>query len=162
MGVCSITQSCPTLQPHGLQPDRLLRPQDSPGRNSRVGCHCLLQGIFLTQGSKPCLLHWQTDSLPLVHLWSPRDGRDASKAKKQKQKKNKDCWQHQKVLKEHGTDSFPEISVREWPCQFLDFGLLVSRNRINFYCCKPSSSWYFVTSATTWPPRINSEQKVEF
>ena len=31
----------------------------------RVGCHTLLQGIFLTQGSKLCLLHWQADSLPL-------------------------------------------------------------------------------------------------
>ena len=24
-------------------------------------------GIFLDQGSNPCLLHWQTDSLPLSH-----------------------------------------------------------------------------------------------
>ena len=28
------------------------------------GCHSLLQGIFLTQGSNPSLLHWQADSLP--------------------------------------------------------------------------------------------------
>ena len=32
-----------------------------------MGCHFLLQGIFLTQGSNPCLLHWQVDSLPLSH-----------------------------------------------------------------------------------------------
>ena len=34
-----------------------------------VGCHALLQGIFLTQGSNPHLrhlLHWQVGSLPLV------------------------------------------------------------------------------------------------
>ena len=30
-----------------------------------------LQGIFLTQGSKPCLLHWQADSLPMSHQGSP-------------------------------------------------------------------------------------------
>ena len=36
-----------------------------------VGCHFLLQGISLTQGSNSCLLHWQTDSLPLTHKWSP-------------------------------------------------------------------------------------------
>ena len=30
---------------------------DSPGKNSGVGCHFLLQGIFLRQGSNPCLLH---------------------------------------------------------------------------------------------------------
>ena len=32
-------------------------PWDFPGKNTRVGCHFLLQGIFLTQGSKLHLLH---------------------------------------------------------------------------------------------------------
>ena len=36
----------------------------------KVGCHFLLQGIFLTQGSNPCLLHWQVDSLLLSHQGS--------------------------------------------------------------------------------------------
>ena len=31
----------------------------------------LLLGIFSTQGSSPCLLHWQVDSLPLSHQGSP-------------------------------------------------------------------------------------------
>ena len=35
-----------------------------------MGCHFLLQGIFPTQGSNLCLLHWQVDSLPLSHLGS--------------------------------------------------------------------------------------------
>ena len=39
------------LRPHGLQPTRLLNPWDSSGKSTRVGCHFLLQGIFLTQGS---------------------------------------------------------------------------------------------------------------
>ena len=34
----------------------LLCPWDSPGKNTRVGCRALLQGIFLTQGSTMCLL----------------------------------------------------------------------------------------------------------
>ena len=34
-------------------------PWDSPGKNTGAGCHFLLQGIFLTQGSNPRLLHWQ-------------------------------------------------------------------------------------------------------
>ena len=29
-------------QPHGLQPTTLLRPWDSPGKSTGVGCHCLL------------------------------------------------------------------------------------------------------------------------
>ena len=31
---------------------------DSPGTNTGVGCHALLQGTFPTQGSNPQLLHW--------------------------------------------------------------------------------------------------------
>ena len=34
---------------------------DSTGKNTRMGCHALLQEIFPTQGSNPgllCLLHW--------------------------------------------------------------------------------------------------------
>ena len=36
-------QSCLTLRPHGLQPTRFLRPWDSPGKNTGLGCHLLLQ-----------------------------------------------------------------------------------------------------------------------
>ena len=36
-----------------------------------MGCNFLLQGIFPTQGSNPCLLHWQAGSLPLSHQRSP-------------------------------------------------------------------------------------------
>ena len=36
-------QSCPTLRPQRRQPTRLPRPRDSPGRNTGVGCHFLLQ-----------------------------------------------------------------------------------------------------------------------
>ena len=52
-----VTQSCPSLRPHGLQPTRLLRPWDAPGKNIGVGCHFLLQGIFPTQGLNPGLPH---------------------------------------------------------------------------------------------------------
>ena len=48
-----------------------LCPWDFPGKNTAVGYHFLLQGIFLTQGLNLSLLHWQADSLPLSHLGSP-------------------------------------------------------------------------------------------
>ena len=54
---------------------QVLCPWDSPGKITGVGCHFLLQGIFLTPGSNPhllCLLRWQADSLPLSHLGSPQ------------------------------------------------------------------------------------------
>ena len=52
---CSVVSD--SLRPHGLQPSRLLCPWDSPGKNTGVGCHALLQGIVLTQGLNPGLLH---------------------------------------------------------------------------------------------------------
>ena len=55
------------LRSHGLQPTRLHCPWGFPGKNTGVNCHFLLQRIFLTQGSCPCLLHWQAGSLPLSH-----------------------------------------------------------------------------------------------
>ena len=36
-------QSCPTVRPHRRQPNRLPCPWDSPGKNTGVGCHFLLQ-----------------------------------------------------------------------------------------------------------------------
>ena len=38
-------------------------------RITGVGCHALLQGIFLTQGSNPCLLHWQVNSFNTSTTW---------------------------------------------------------------------------------------------
>ena len=68
---CSVGKSCLPLQPHRLQLARLLCPRDFPGKNTGVGCHFLLQGIFPNQGSNPCLLHWQANSLPVSHQESP-------------------------------------------------------------------------------------------
>ena len=54
--VCSARSN--SLWLHGLQPAKLLCPWDFPGKNTGVGCHFLLQGIFSTQGSNQRLLHW--------------------------------------------------------------------------------------------------------
>ena len=46
-----------SLQSHGLQPTRLLCPWDSPGKNTGVGSHSLVQRVFPTQGLNLGLLH---------------------------------------------------------------------------------------------------------
>ena len=58
-------------QPRGLQPARLPCPWDSPGKNTGVDCHFLLQGIFLAQGSKPGLLYCRQLLYHLSHQGSP-------------------------------------------------------------------------------------------
>ena len=45
-------QSCPTVWSHRLQPTRLLRPWDSPGKNTGVGCHFLLQRMKVKSESE--------------------------------------------------------------------------------------------------------------
>ena len=64
-------QSCPTLcdpvRPRGLQPTRLLRPWDFPGKSTGVGCNFLLQRLFLTQELNLGLLHWRHTLYCLRH-----------------------------------------------------------------------------------------------
>ena len=72
---CRRAQSCLTLC-NPIEPVRLLCPWDFPGKNTGVGCHFLLHGIFRTQGSNPHPLHWQANSLPLSHLRRPHKPRN--------------------------------------------------------------------------------------
>ena len=70
--VCVCSAMSNSLEPHGLQPARLLCPWDSPGKMTGLGCHAFLQGVFLTQELNPqnlsflSLLHWQVVYLPLT------------------------------------------------------------------------------------------------
>ena len=56
-----------SLQPHGRQPTRPLCPWGSPGKNTGVGCHALLQGTFPTQGQNPGLPNWRRILYQLSH-----------------------------------------------------------------------------------------------
>ena len=86
-GFLSCTHACSVasgmsdcVQPYGLLlPTRLLCPWDSPGKNTGVGCHALLQGIFPTQGLNLHLLHCRR----ILYHWATREAQipssDASK-----------------------------------------------------------------------------------
>ena len=92
---------------------RLLSPWDSPGKNTRVGCHDLLQGIFHTQGSNLHLLHCQADSLLLSHLGSLSFTLLTCKCRRQ--------WQPTPVLlpgKSHGWRSL--VGYSPWGREELD------------------------------------------
>ena len=83
-----VIQSCPTLvtpwtvahqaslsmgfsRQEYWKPARLLCPWDSPGKNTVVGCHFLLQRIFLTQESNPGLPHCRQMIYQLSYEGSP-------------------------------------------------------------------------------------------
>ena len=63
-GSISCSAVSDSLPSHGLQPAKPLCPWNSPSKNTGVGCHFLLQGIFSTQGSKLGIPTLQADSLP--------------------------------------------------------------------------------------------------
>ena len=60
-----------SLRPQGLYPARLLCPWDSPGTNTGVGCHSLLQEIFPAQRLNLGLLHYRQILYRLSHQGSP-------------------------------------------------------------------------------------------
>ena len=56
--MCLVTQSCLTLcDPLDCSPPGSSVHGDSPGKDTGVSCHALLQGIFPTQESNQGLLH---------------------------------------------------------------------------------------------------------
>ena len=68
-----VAKSCPTLViSWTIAHQAPLSVGDSPGKNTRVGHHALLQGVFPTQGLNPCflgLLLWHPGSLPPGPSW---------------------------------------------------------------------------------------------
>ena len=82
--VCSLLSRSVTsdsVWPRGLQPTRLVCPWDSPGKNTGVGCHALLQGIFPTRNQAhvscvSCVGSWVPSPVPLgkpsVYCTSPK------------------------------------------------------------------------------------------
>ena len=78
-----------SLLPYGLQPARLLCSQNTPCKNTGMGSHSLLQGIFPMWGSNPDLLHCRVftvciaDLYYLNHQRSPKWGTILGKVLKQ-------------------------------------------------------------------------------
>ena len=71
--LCLVIQSCLTLRnPMDCSPLGSSVHGDSPGKNTEVGCHAILQGIFPTQGLDPGLLNCRRILYCLSHQRSPR------------------------------------------------------------------------------------------
>ena len=71
--LCLVAHSCPTLcDPKDCSPPGSSVHGDSTGKNTEVGCHALLQGVFPTQGSNPGHLHCGQILHHLSHQGRPR------------------------------------------------------------------------------------------
>ena len=70
--MCLAAQSCSTLcNPMDGSPPGSSVLGDSPGKNTAVSCHALLQGTFPAQGSNPGLPNWRRILHRLSHQGSP-------------------------------------------------------------------------------------------
>ena len=73
--LCLATQLCPTLcDPMDCSLSGSSVHGDSPGKNTGMGCHALLQGIFQTQESNRGLLHCRQTLYQLSYQGSPQNG----------------------------------------------------------------------------------------
>ena len=71
--MCFVAQLCLTLHnPMNGSPPGSSVHEDSPGKNTGVGCHALLQGIFPTKGLNPGLPHCKQILYCLSHQGSPK------------------------------------------------------------------------------------------
>ena len=68
---CLVAKSCLTLCNLWTVAYQASLSMGFLNKNTGVGCHFLLQGIFLTPGLSPHLLHWQADSLSLSDQGNP-------------------------------------------------------------------------------------------
>ena len=70
--LCLVAQSCPALCNMDWDPPGFFVHRDSPGKNTGVGCHALLQEIFSTQGLNPGLPYCRRIFYLLSHtVYSP-------------------------------------------------------------------------------------------
>ena len=85
--LCLVVQSCPTLWgrtpgvPKGCSPPGSSVHEDTPGKNTGVRSHALLQGIIPTQGSNPGLLHCRQILYQLSYQRSPKLGLGSMRSK---------------------------------------------------------------------------------
>ena len=105
-----------SLQPNGLQSTRLLCPWIFPGKSTRVGCHFLLQGIFLTQGLNLGLLHCRQILYSLSHQGSCRESQQQNSTSIND--KNSPERRHRRNISQHNKSHKPQQTlssmVKNW------------------------------------------------
>ena len=133
---CLVPQSCPALcNPMDCSLPGPSVHGDSPGKNTGVGCHAILQGIFPTWGSIPGVYHTATEAETPV-LWPP----DAKSQFIRKDSDSRKDWRE----KEKGMTENEMIEWHHW-LNGHEFGLALGNGdgQWSRACCSPwvANSW---------------------
>ena len=124
-----------------MQPSRLLCPWDSPGKNTGVGCHALLQGILPTQGQSLSLLHvqhWQAGLYHQHHLGSKKSLENTDKwlrkkppCQPQETQSRRHIWCFMELLKVRDINSYVTPSLASQLKRIKDLQNGIIRNLFN-------------------------------
>ena len=97
-----------SLQDHGLYPARLLCPWDSPGKDTGVSCHALLQGISQPRSPTP-----QADSLPSEpYVTVPQSARASQRARSEGRDPRIRCLTRK--IQDHGSLMVDSPHIDKW------------------------------------------------
>ena len=103
-----VAKSCPTLGTPWTVACQAPLPMDSPGKNTRVGCHFLLQRIFLTQRSNLGLLHCKQILHQLNYKGSPREYRH-----NRNPRRTRNRWKDRKSNWKNNGRKLPEFNLKQ-------------------------------------------------
>ena len=137
-----------SLWSHGLQTTKLLCPWNPLGKNTGVGCHSLLRGIFLTQGSNPGFLHWRQ----IICHWASREALSPAFWKSDelpliKMKNKKDSYL--KKIKKIGYHSGAIQSAFQSRNHLLLSEVLMFQEKVDIWILLGIVSYFFTFSNTT-------------
>ena len=135
-----VTAAHQALLSMGFPRQEVFYPWDFPGKNTWVGCHFLLQGIFPAQGLNSRLLHYKWILYPLSHLWSHKVLHEANLFTSESSVKFHFHFIWNKKIKRALTIACTEISISNLYLLSFNCGLWLHTKRFFFFAV-PSSLW---------------------
>ena len=130
-----VTAAHQALLSMGFPRQEVFYPWDFPGKNTWVGCHFLLQGIFPAQGLNSRLLHYKWILYPLSHLWSHKVLHEANLFTSESSVKFHFHFIWNKKIKRALTIACTEISISNLYLLSFNCGLWLHTKRFFFFFC---------------------------
>ena len=151
-----VAESCPALcDPMVCSPPGFSVPGNSPGKNTGVGSHCCLQGIFPTQGSNQGLLHCRQTLYRLSHQGSPRVG-----GREENSTYGGKSWTSQDLAKQMYSSTASSLSSKRQPMSLADSSKLIQGPAVTFDMIKVRNKCFSSDCDIQRQKDINTRQQL--